>query len=142
MKSFKKLVAPCVEHSNVSSFSYSVHSKRAVLVLQNDPGYANQRRSFTTEDEAWKSFLENPLTAATKAMMSINGDEDSAAALGLLYDYYKVSLSWVVLVSSLPIRYRYFIYQLITISIRCQHIKNDIFLTNFVVWNGKNSSRE
>ncbi|XP_077946082.1 grainyhead-like protein 1 homolog isoform X2 [Gasterosteus aculeatus] len=65
-------------------------SKRAVLVLQNEPGYAGQRRSFTTEDEAWKSFLENPLTAATKAMMSINGDEDSAAALGLLYDYYKV----------------------------------------------------
>ncbi|KAG7271482.1 hypothetical protein CRUP_018516 [Coryphaenoides rupestris] len=64
-------------------------SKRAVLVLQNDPAYAAQRRSFTTEDEAWKSFLENPLTAATKAMMSINGDEDSAAALGLLYDYYK-----------------------------------------------------
>uniref|UniRef100_A0A8C4ZCJ2 Grainyhead-like transcription factor 1 n=1 Tax=Gadus morhua TaxID=8049 RepID=A0A8C4ZCJ2_GADMO len=64
--------------------------KRAVLVLQNDPAYGGQRRSFTTEDEAWKSFLENPLTAATKAMMSINGDEDSAAALGLLYDYYKV----------------------------------------------------
>uniref|UniRef100_A0A3Q0T9A5 Grainyhead-like transcription factor 1 n=1 Tax=Amphilophus citrinellus TaxID=61819 RepID=A0A3Q0T9A5_AMPCI len=66
-------------------------NKRAVLVLQNEPGYGGQRRSFTTEDEAWKSFLENPLTAATKAMMSINGDEDSAAALGLLYDYYKVS---------------------------------------------------
>ncbi|XP_061157057.1 grainyhead-like protein 1 homolog isoform X1 [Syngnathus typhle] len=65
-------------------------NKRAVLVVQNDPNYAGQRRSFTTEDEAWKSFLENPLTAATKAMMSINGDEDSAAALGLLYDYYKV----------------------------------------------------
>uniref|UniRef100_A0AAQ5ZZS0 Grh/CP2 DB domain-containing protein n=1 Tax=Amphiprion ocellaris TaxID=80972 RepID=A0AAQ5ZZS0_AMPOC len=65
-------------------------SKRAVLVLQNEPGYGGQRRSFTTEDEAWKTFLENPLTAATKAMMSINGDEDSAAALGLLYDYYKV----------------------------------------------------
>ncbi|XP_012993124.1 grainyhead-like protein 1 homolog isoform X5 [Esox lucius] len=64
-------------------------SKRAVLVLQNDPGYG-QRRTYTNEDEAWKSFLENPLTAATKAMMSINGDEDSAAALGLLYDYYKV----------------------------------------------------
>uniref|UniRef100_A0A3P8ZZC3 Grh/CP2 DB domain-containing protein n=1 Tax=Esox lucius TaxID=8010 RepID=A0A3P8ZZC3_ESOLU len=63
--------------------------KRAVLVLQNDPGYG-QRRTYTNEDEAWKSFLENPLTAATKAMMSINGDEDSAAALGLLYDYYKV----------------------------------------------------
>ncbi|XP_076021695.1 grainyhead-like protein 1 homolog isoform X2 [Genypterus blacodes] len=65
-------------------------NKRAVLVLQNEAGYGGQRRSFTTEDEAWKSFLENPLTAATKAMMSINGDEDSAAALGLLYDYYKV----------------------------------------------------
>uniref|UniRef100_A0A6Q2Y3L8 Grh/CP2 DB domain-containing protein n=1 Tax=Esox lucius TaxID=8010 RepID=A0A6Q2Y3L8_ESOLU len=48
-------------------------------------------RTYTNEDEAWKSFLENPLTAATKAMMSINGDEDSAAALGLLYDYYKVT---------------------------------------------------
>uniref|UniRef100_A0A665TCW3 Grainyhead-like protein 2 homolog n=1 Tax=Echeneis naucrates TaxID=173247 RepID=A0A665TCW3_ECHNA len=42
------------------------------------------------EDEAWRSYLENPLTAATKAMMSINGDEDSATALGMLYDYYKV----------------------------------------------------
>ncbi|XP_008322329.1 grainyhead-like protein 2 homolog isoform X2 [Cynoglossus semilaevis] len=45
---------------------------------------------FSSEDEAWRSYLENPLTAATKAMMSINGDEDSAAALGLLYDYYRV----------------------------------------------------
>ncbi|XP_006123668.2 grainyhead-like protein 1 homolog isoform X3 [Pelodiscus sinensis] len=64
-------------------------SKRPVLVLQNESHYS-QRRPYTSEDEAWKSFLENPLTAATKAMMSINGDEDSAAALGLLYDYYKV----------------------------------------------------
>ncbi|MEQ2171348.1 hypothetical protein GOODEAATRI_009712 [Goodea atripinnis] len=56
----------------------------------NKQGYGGQRRPFTTEDEAWKSFLENPLTAATKAMMSINGDEDSAAALGFLYDYYEV----------------------------------------------------
>uniref|UniRef100_A0A665U9Y3 Grainyhead-like protein 2 homolog n=1 Tax=Echeneis naucrates TaxID=173247 RepID=A0A665U9Y3_ECHNA len=32
-------------------------------------------------------------TAATKAMMSINGDEDSANALGLLYDYYKVHMA-------------------------------------------------
>ncbi|KAM5163302.1 grainyhead-like protein 1 homolog isoform 2-T2 [Mantella aurantiaca] len=66
-----------------------LHSKRPVLVLQNDPLY-QQRRSYNSDDEAWKTFLENPLTAATKAMMSINGDEDSAAALGLLYDYYKV----------------------------------------------------
>ncbi|XP_036288447.1 grainyhead-like protein 1 homolog isoform X2 [Pipistrellus kuhlii] len=64
-------------------------NKRPVLVLQNEALYP-PRRSYTSEDEAWKSFLENPLTAATKAMMSINGDEDSAAALGLLYDYYKV----------------------------------------------------
>lgn len=75
-------------HNNCLSLLLN-HSKRAVLVLQNEPGYGGQRR-FTTEDEAWKSFLENPLTAATKAMMSINGDDDSAAALGLLYDYYKV----------------------------------------------------
>lgn len=94
MKRFKKhlRVAPCCpQWRNVSFRLPPPGSKRAVLVLQNDPGYANQRRSFTTEDEAWKSFLENPLTAATKAMMSINGDEDSAAALGLLYDYYKVA---------------------------------------------------
>ncbi|KAJ6654071.1 hypothetical protein lerEdw1_007497 [Lerista edwardsae] len=66
-------------------------NKRPVLVLQNEAVYS-QRRPYTSEDEAWKSFLENPLTAATKAMMSINGDEDSAAALGLLYDYYKCYL--------------------------------------------------
>uniref|UniRef100_A0A8B9JPA0 Grainyhead-like transcription factor 2a n=1 Tax=Astyanax mexicanus TaxID=7994 RepID=A0A8B9JPA0_ASTMX len=48
-------------------------------------------RVYTSEDEAWRAYLENPLTAVTKAMMSINGDEDSVAALGLLYDYYKVS---------------------------------------------------
>ncbi|XP_061098086.1 grainyhead-like protein 1 homolog isoform X2 [Conger conger] len=64
-------------------------SKRAVLVMQNDLGYG-QRRVYNDEDEAWRTFLENPLTAATKAMMSVNGDEDSAAALSLLYDYYKV----------------------------------------------------
>lgn len=61
--------------------------------MPSEPPF-NSRRAYTSEDEAWKSYLENPLTAATKAMMSINGDEDSAAALGLLYDYYKVGL-WV-----------------------------------------------
>ncbi|KAB1267191.1 Grainyhead-like protein 1-like protein [Camelus dromedarius] len=66
-------------------------NKRPVLVLQNEALYP-QRRSLTSEDEAWKSFLENP-SRRTKAMMSINGDEDSAAALGLLYDYYKVGLA-------------------------------------------------
>uniref|UniRef100_A0AAY4E9I8 Grh/CP2 DB domain-containing protein n=1 Tax=Denticeps clupeoides TaxID=299321 RepID=A0AAY4E9I8_9TELE len=60
-----------------------------VVVVPNEPSF-HSRRAYTSEDEAWRSYLENPLTAATKAMMSINGDEDSAAALGLLYDYYKV----------------------------------------------------
>ncbi|XP_068425201.1 grainyhead-like transcription factor 2a [Clinocottus analis] len=64
-------------------------SKRLVVVVPND-ALAPPRRGLSSEDEAWRSYLENPLTAATKAMMSINGDEDSAAALGLLYDYYKV----------------------------------------------------
>lgn len=66
-------------------------SKRLVVVVPNETSF-HQRRAYTSEDEAWRSYLENPLTAATKAMMSINGDEDSAAALGLLYDYYKVSV--------------------------------------------------
>ncbi|KAM3613967.1 uncharacterized protein V6R79_007721 [Siganus canaliculatus] len=64
-------------------------SKRLVVVVPNET-LLPSRRVFSSEDEAWKSYLENPLTAATKAMMSINGDEDSAAALGLLYDYYKI----------------------------------------------------
>ncbi|KAH0617520.1 hypothetical protein JD844_015864 [Phrynosoma platyrhinos] len=62
---------------------------RLVTIVPSDAPF-NTRRAYTSEDEAWKSYLENPLTAATKAMMSINGDEDSAAALGLLYDYYKI----------------------------------------------------
>uniref|UniRef100_A0A673HZ69 Grainyhead-like protein 2 homolog n=1 Tax=Sinocyclocheilus rhinocerous TaxID=307959 RepID=A0A673HZ69_9TELE len=64
-------------------------NKRLVVVVPNEMTIPS-RRAFTSEDEAWKSYLENPLTAATKAMMSINGDEDSVAALGILYDYYKV----------------------------------------------------
>ncbi|XP_018521208.1 grainyhead-like protein 2 homolog isoform X2 [Lates calcarifer] len=64
-------------------------SKRLVVVVPNEVSVPSGR-VFSSEDEAWRSYLENPLTAATKAMMSINGDEDSAAALGLLYDYYKV----------------------------------------------------
>uniref|UniRef100_A0A4W4FSQ3 Grainyhead-like transcription factor 2a n=1 Tax=Electrophorus electricus TaxID=8005 RepID=A0A4W4FSQ3_ELEEL len=63
--------------------------KRLVVVVPNETSFP-PRRVFTSEDEAWRAYLENPLTAATKAMMSINGDEDSVAALGLLYDYYKV----------------------------------------------------
>uniref|UniRef100_A0A6Q2Y124 Grh/CP2 DB domain-containing protein n=1 Tax=Esox lucius TaxID=8010 RepID=A0A6Q2Y124_ESOLU len=52
--------------------------KRLVVVVPNETSF-HGRRLYTSEDEAWRSYLENPLTAATKAMMSINGDEDSAA---------------------------------------------------------------
>ncbi|XP_052439751.1 grainyhead-like protein 2 homolog [Carassius gibelio] len=69
--------------------SQETDSKRLVVVVPNETSF-HPRRAYTSEDEAWRSYLENPLTAATKAMMSINGDEDSAAALGLLYEYYKV----------------------------------------------------
>ncbi|XP_075438694.1 grainyhead-like protein 2 homolog isoform X3 [Ascaphus truei] len=69
--------------------SQETDNKRLLVLVSNESSF-NTRRAYTSEDEAWKSYLENPLTAATKAMMSINGDEDSAAALGLLYDYYKV----------------------------------------------------
>lgn len=58
------------------------------MVVPNDTPVP-ERRVFSGEDEAWRNYLENPVTAATKAMMSINGHED-AAVLGLLYDFYKV----------------------------------------------------
>jgi len=73
-----------------SAYVPPAFSKRLVVVVPNESSYPTVRRAYTSEDEAWRSYLENPLTAATKAMMSINGDEDSANALGLLYDYYKV----------------------------------------------------
>ncbi|XP_074161945.1 grainyhead-like protein 3 homolog [Sminthopsis crassicaudata] len=60
---------------------------RSVRVIKNDT-VNFQKFSYTNEDEAWKTYLENPLTAATKAMMRVNGDEDSVAALSFLYDYY------------------------------------------------------
>ncbi|XP_029427176.1 grainyhead-like protein 3 homolog isoform X2 [Rhinatrema bivittatum] len=59
------------------------------MLLQSE-NVGLQKFSYTNDDEAWKTYLENPLTAATKAMMRINGDDDSVAALSLLYDYYRV----------------------------------------------------
>ncbi|XP_013768765.1 grainyhead-like protein 2 homolog [Pundamilia nyererei] len=56
-------------------------SKRLVVVVPNEVSVAH-RKPLRSEDEAWKTFLENPLTEASKAMMNINGDEDSPAALG------------------------------------------------------------
>ncbi|XP_077755247.1 grainyhead-like protein 3 homolog isoform X1 [Canis aureus] len=65
----------------------SCTSFRSVRLLKNDP-VNFQKFPYTSEDEAWKTYLENPLTAATKAMMRVNGDDDSVAALSFLYDYY------------------------------------------------------
>ncbi|NXK66564.1 GRHL3 protein, partial [Sylvietta virens] len=62
---------------------------RSVRLMKNDT-MNFQKFPYTSEDEAWKTYLENPLTAATKAMMRVNGDDDSVAALSLLYDYYMV----------------------------------------------------
>ncbi|NXE39075.1 GRHL3 protein, partial [Ptilorrhoa leucosticta] len=62
---------------------------RSVCLMKNDT-MNFQKFPYTSEDEAWKTYLENPLTAATKAMMRVNGDDDSVAALSLLYDYYMV----------------------------------------------------
>uniref|UniRef100_A0A8C3VED2 Grainyhead like transcription factor 3 n=1 Tax=Catharus ustulatus TaxID=91951 RepID=A0A8C3VED2_CATUS len=62
---------------------------RSVRLMKNDT-MNFQKFPYSSEDEAWKSYLENPLTAATKAMMRVNGDDDSVAALSLLYDYYMV----------------------------------------------------
>lgn len=64
-------------------------SFRSVRLMKNDT-MNFQKFPYTSEDEAWKTYLENPLTAATKAMMRVNGDDDSVAALSLLYDYYMV----------------------------------------------------
>lgn len=64
-------------------------SFRSVRLMKNDT-MNFQKFPYTNEDEAWKTYLENPLTAATKAMMRVNGDDDSVAALSLLYDYYMV----------------------------------------------------
>uniref|UniRef100_H0VD92 Grainyhead like transcription factor 3 n=1 Tax=Cavia porcellus TaxID=10141 RepID=H0VD92_CAVPO len=60
---------------------------RSVRLLKNDP-VNFQKFPYANEDEAWKTYLENPLTAATKAMMRVNGDDESVAALSFLYDYY------------------------------------------------------
>ncbi|XP_072303946.1 grainyhead-like transcription factor 2b [Eucyclogobius newberryi] len=68
--------------------SQETDNKRLVVVVPNESSFPAVR--YTSEDEAWRTYLENPLTAATKAMMTITGDEDSANALTLLYEYYKV----------------------------------------------------
>ncbi|XP_021230967.1 grainyhead-like protein 3 homolog isoform X3 [Numida meleagris] len=73
---------------------------RSVRLMKNDT-MNFQKFSYTNEDEAWKTYLENPLTAATKAMMRVNGDDDSVAALSLLYDYYMVPKEKRILTSGM-----------------------------------------
>lgn len=83
-----------VKNPYPSSLAPSVWlSFRSVHLMKNDT-MNFQKFSYTNEDEAWKTYLENPLTAATKAMMRVNGDDDSVAALSLLYDYYMVCYYW------------------------------------------------
>ncbi|XP_018096811.1 grainyhead-like protein 3 homolog isoform X2 [Xenopus laevis] len=65
-----------------------INSYRPVMLLQND--ISLQKYSCTNDDDVWSKYLENPMTAATKAMMRANGDDDGVAALSLLYDYYRV----------------------------------------------------
>uniref|UniRef100_H2ZM20 Grh/CP2 DB domain-containing protein n=1 Tax=Ciona savignyi TaxID=51511 RepID=H2ZM20_CIOSA len=83
---------------------------------------------YTSEDEAWRSYLENPLTAASTAMMSIHGDEDSAAALGILYDYYKVPREKRILAyqpsNKEKQNCRYYILEVDTFSLRARVIKS------------------
>lgn len=83
MCSWKLLWKISVLHSSVWL------SFRSVRLMKNDT-MNFQKFPYTNEDEAWKTYLENPLTAATKAMMRVNGDDDSVAALSFLYDYYMV----------------------------------------------------
>ncbi|CAH2222466.1 grainyhead 3 homolog [Pelobates cultripes] len=63
---------------------------RPVMLLQNDCISFQKYSSYTNEEEAWSKYLENPMTAASKAMMRANGDEDGVTALSFLYDYYRV----------------------------------------------------
>ncbi|XP_076333492.1 protein grainyhead-like isoform X2 [Tachypleus tridentatus] len=42
-------------------------------------------------EEGWRSYYEHPLTAATSAMLNINGGgEEHNTSMGLLYEYYKL----------------------------------------------------
>uniref|UniRef100_T1JMF1 Uncharacterized protein n=1 Tax=Strigamia maritima TaxID=126957 RepID=T1JMF1_STRMM len=41
-------------------------------------------------EDGWRAYYEHPLTAATTAMLNINGGDEQASNLGLLYEYYKL----------------------------------------------------
>ncbi|XP_053736848.1 grainyhead-like protein 2 homolog isoform X1 [Synchiropus splendidus] len=66
-----------------------VDSKQHGVVVPKEASVAHGR-VLSGADDLWQSYSENPLMVATKAMMSINDDEESSAALALVYDYYKL----------------------------------------------------
>ncbi|XP_056150209.1 grainyhead-like protein 1 homolog [Lampris incognitus] len=49
--------------------------------------YGGQHAGYVEDEEPWQVSLESPLTAASKALMSIEGDGEGGGALGLLHDY-------------------------------------------------------
>lgn len=61
-------------------------------------GVSERMSEMPDGEDAWKSFYEHPLTAATTAMLNIGGsgsEEQNPAAMGLLYEYYKLPLDKV-----------------------------------------------
>ncbi|CAL8314172.1 unnamed protein product [Lota lota] len=64
--------------------------KRGVVTVTADQSYEGVPSGYPDDDDVWRAFLESPLTAASKAMMSVNGDEEATGALGMLYEYYKI----------------------------------------------------
>ena len=86
----------------MSPFKLDMNRKRGVVTLTADQSYEGVPSGYPDDDDVWRAFLESPLTAASKAMMSVNGDEEASGALGMLYEYYKVKafllfglLNWV-----------------------------------------------
>jgi hypothetical protein len=67
-----------------------LNRKRGVVTLTADQSYEGVSSGYQDDDDVWRAFLESPLTAASKAMMSVNGDEEATGALGMLYECYKV----------------------------------------------------
>ncbi|XP_030201428.1 grainyhead-like protein 1 homolog [Gadus morhua] len=64
--------------------------KRGVVTLTANQSYEGVSCGYQDDDDVWRAFLESPLTAASKAMMSVNGDEEATGALGMLYECYKI----------------------------------------------------
>lgn len=43
------------------------------------------------DHQTWRAYYEHPLTAATTAMLNINGGpEENSPTMGFIYEYYKL----------------------------------------------------